>query len=81
MRTARARGGGHTPRPAAAARELAEIEDTKMRADIYLLTLLQTDVKTAGPAMTPAGWAFMGIAWLAITFLTAWTFSKILRKK
>lgn len=33
------------------------------------------------PRMTTAGWAFLIIAWAAITFVTVWTFSIILRKK
>jgi hypothetical protein len=52
-----------------------------MRADIHLLTFLQTDFKEAGPEMTPAGWVFMGTAWVVIIILTVWTFGKILRKK
>jgi len=33
------------------------------------------------PEMTPAGWVFLIVSWAAITFVTVWTFSKILRKK
>ena len=31
--------------------------------------------------MTPAGWVFLIVAWTAITLVTVWCFSKILRKK
>ena len=37
--------------------------------------------QTKAAEMTPAGWAFLIIAWTAITVVTVWCFSKILRKK
>ena len=52
-----------------------------MHTDIFPLTLLQAAQAGASPEMTPAGWAFMVIAWAVIIFTTVWTFGKILRKK
>lgn len=41
----------------------------------------QTATRAESQEMTTAGWLFLIIAWAAISSVTIWTFSIILRKK
>lgn len=44
---------------------------------LFLFLMQQTEAQE----MTPAGWAFLATAWVAIIIVTVWTFSKILGGK